>query len=181
MRIVTLIATLLLLGACETTSSRPYKASTDNILAIQQAIGQTNAKVQLGTFAAAQGIDTEPTCRAMGALEVAPGQSPVDYIKDALQEELFNAGVYDINNGTLINAEITELNFNSFGTGSWSVGLKASSTSLPSGYQVNVEYSFKTSFSAISACQNVIDAFQPTISELLNKLVTHPQFPSLAS
>ena len=54
------------------------------------------------------------------------------------------------------------------------------SAALPEGYDVSTEYEFKTSFSAIKACQNVVDAFQPTVSELLNKVVTHPQFSELA-
>ena len=181
MRFLFTASMLFVLAACETTSSRPYKASTENILAIQQAMHSSSSKVQIGNFTAADGVNVEPTCRAMGALEVAPGQSPVTYIKDAFQEELFNAGVYDITSGMQINAQITELKFNSFGTGSWTVAMKVSSDSLPEGYTTHVEYSFKTSFSAISACQNVIDAFQPTVSELLNRVVRDPNFVRLAS
>ncbi|MEM5515920.1 hypothetical protein WNY37_03090 [Henriciella sp. AS95] len=171
-------ASVLLLGACETTSSRPYKASTSNIMAAQDAM-PTNAKVTVGEFTAAEGIDTSPTCRAMGALEVAPGQTPVEYIHDAFQEELFAAGLI-ASGAPAISGEITELSFNSFGTGSWTVALNVSSPSLPEGYTVTTEYDFKTSFSAISACQNVIDAFQPTVSDLLGKVVNDPQFPALA-
>ncbi|MEQ8557796.1 MAG: hypothetical protein RIB03_05720 [Henriciella sp.] len=171
-------ASLLLTAACETTSSRPYKASTENIMSAQSAL-PTGTKVTVGDFVAAADVDTSPTCRAMGALEVAPGQSPIDYIHDAFQEELFEAGLI-ASGAPEISGEVTELDFSSFGTGSWNVTLAVTSPSLPEGYSVSTAYSFKTSFSAINACQNVIDAFQPTVSDLLSKVVNHPDFPALA-
>lgn len=171
-------AAILSITACETTSSRPYKASTSNIMAAQASMPD-GAKVSVGMFSASAGVDTSPTCRAMGALEVAPGQSPVDYIHDAFQEELFKAGLIETD-APEIAGEVEQLEFNSFGTGSWDVALKVSSPANPDGYSVSTTYSFKTSFSAINACQNVIDAFQPTVSELLSKVVQHPEFPTLA-
>ncbi|RFB03953.1 hypothetical protein [Parvularcula marina] len=170
--------TTMALAACETTSSRPYKASTANIMAAQTAVPE-GTKVSMGDFSAAADIDVSPTCRAMGALEVAPGQTPVEYIRDAMQEELFNAGLVKPD-GAAINGEITKLEFSSIGTGTWDVALKVTSAAYPQGYEVSETYSFKTSFSAINACQNTIDAFQPTVSNLLNKVVTHPEFSKLA-
>lgn len=172
------VAALFTTAACETTSSRPYKASTANIMAAQEAM-PGGLKVSVGDFLAATTVDTSPTCRAMGALEVAPGQTPVEYIREAFQEELFEAGLLE-SGSPAIEGLVQELAFNSFGTGSWKVTLAVSSDANPSGYSVSTDYSFKTSFSAINACQNVIDAFQPTVSDLLNKIVTHPEFPTLA-
>ena len=172
-------ASLLFIAGCETTSSRPYKASTENIMAAQSAMKGSDAKVSIGNFSAASGVNIEPTCRALGALEVAPGQSPIEYIEDALQEELFTAGVLE-EGGTSINGVIEALEFNSFGTGSWDVALKLSSKNLPEGYTVSTHHEFKTSFSAINACQNVIDAFQPTVAGLLNEAITDPNFVKLA-
>lgn len=168
------------LAGCETTSSRPYQVSTPNVLAIQAAIGGDQSKVKIGSFSAADGVKTDLTCRAMGALEVAPGQSAIVYIREALQSELFQAGVYDQAGGQTIEATLDQLNFNSFGTGSWKVALRLRSSTLPEGYSVAVNYSFKTSYSALKACQNVIDAFQPTVSTLIQKAVNDPNFKKLA-
>lgn len=169
----------LVLAGCETTSSRPYKASTQNIMAAQTAMEGSDAKMAIGSFSAGANVNVNPTCRAVGALEVAPGQSPIEYIRDALQEELFTAELLD-NDGTRIDGTIDVLEFNSFGTGSWDVALTLKSEALPAGYTVDVHHEFKTSFSAINACQNVIDAFQPTVAALLNEAVTDPQFTALA-
>ena len=171
-------ASVFVVAACETTSSRPYKASTENIMAAQTAYKDSDAKLTVGSFSAAEGVDVNPTCRALGAIEVAPGQTPVEYIRDAFQEELFTAGLIDAN-GTKVNGTIENLAFNSFGTGSWDVSLKLSSEALPEGYVVSTSQEFKTSFSAINACQNVIDAFQPTVASLLNNAVTDPKFKTL--
>lgn len=173
------VAAALVAAACETTSSRPYNPSTQNILAAQSALNQSTAKVQISQFAAAPGVNTAPSCRALGALEVAPGQSPVTYLQEALRQELFMAGLY-AQDGTAINGEVRTLKFNSFGTGSWDIGLFVSSPSLPAGYEVATHYEFKTSFSAINACQNVIDAFNPATSDVLSKVISHPQFRLLA-
>lgn len=172
------VVALGLLGAtaCETTSSRPYTVSTQNVMAFQKSLGDT--KVQVGDFTTSEGVNENMTCRALGALEVAPGKTPVEFIEGALRDELFAAGAIDAG-GQMINGEIKELAFNSFGTGSWTIVLNLSSEAAPSGYDVSTEYTFKTSFSAISACQNVIDAFTPAVQELIGKAIDDPQFKTL--
>lgn len=167
---------LLTLGACETTSSRPYTVSTQNVMAFQQALGDT--KVQVGSFSTAAGVNENMTCRALGALEVAPGKTPMEFIEGALRDELFAAGAID-GDGPAINGVVEELGFNSFGTGSWNISLTLNSTANPDGYTVSSEYSFKTSFSALSACQNVIDAFTPAVQELIGKAIADPGFEAL--
>ncbi len=170
----------LSLAACETTSSRPYTTSTENIMAFQGALGDTDAKVQLADFSMAEGVDEKLTCRALGALEVAPGKTPKEFIEGAMRDELFAAGAYDQANGKMIAGEITELQFSSLGTGSWNIGLKLTSDTNPEGVAVNTEYKFKTSYSAIKACQNVIDAFTPAVQETISKVIADPGFASLA-
>lgn len=167
----------LSLGACETTSSRPYTVSTQNVMAFQAALG--DQKVQVGSFTTADGVSDNLTCRALGALEVAPGKTPVQFIEGALRDELFAAGAIDAN-GQSINGVVEKLEFNSFGTGSWDIALNLSSASLPAGYSVSNSYTFKTSFSALSACQNVIDAFTPAVQELISNAISDPNFAALS-
>tara|TARA_R100000365_G_C2748460_1_gene80006 strand:+ start:983 stop:1435 length:453 start_codon:yes stop_codon:yes gene_type:complete len=148
-------------------------------MAFQSALDADDQKVQLSTFETAADLDANLTCRALGALEVAPGKTPVSFIEGAMRDELFAAGAYDQADGKVIQGEVTQLSFNSFGTGSWKVALKLSSESLPEGYEVSTDYSFKTSYSALKACQNVIDAFTPAVQELIGKAVADPQFETL--
>lgn len=177
-----LFAVALLAGgaaACSTTASGPYKASTRNVLAAQTAFSGSDAKLSVASFTSASGVDITPSCRAVGALEVAPGTSPVAYIRDAFEEELFAAGVVTAN-GTPISGEITMLDPNSIGTGSWQIGLRLTSLALPSGYEVRTVYSFKTSFIALTACKNTVDAFLPAVNDLIGQAVRHPDFVRLA-
>ncbi|MEO0881817.1 MAG: hypothetical protein AAFY34_03700 [Pseudomonadota bacterium] len=174
-----LASAALALCACETTSSRPYTVSTENIMAFQSKLQSTDQKVQVADFSLAEGVKESMTCRALGALEVAPGKTPVQFIQGAMQDELFNAGAVDTSTGTVLNGRIEQLDFNSFGTGSWTIALNVSSEALPTGYTVDTKYSFKTSYSAVRACQNVIDAFTPAVQELIGKVVAHEQFDQL--
>jgi len=179
-RYVCAAAAVLTLCACETTSSRPYTPSTSNIMAFQSALKDDGTKVQLATFVAGADVDQSLTCRALGALEVAPGKTPIQFVEGAMRDELFAAGVYDQASGNLIRGEVTQLEFSSFGTGSWNIGLKLTSDTMPEGYTVSTNYKFKTSYSALKACQNVIDAFTPAVQELIGSAVANPEFKTLA-
>jgi hypothetical protein len=149
-------------------------------MAFQSSLNDSETKVQVADFTFAEGVDESLSCRALGALEVAPGKSTGEFIEGAMRDELFAAGVYDQKNGQVINGEIETLQFNSFGTGSWDIALKVSSSADPEGYTVATHYSFKTSYSAIKACQNVIDAFTPAVQQLIGEVVKDPQFKAVA-
>ena len=65
---------LLVLTSCETTSSRPYIASTTNVIKLQELMSSVGGKVALGEFT--QGPDiAAPGCRMLGPVDVALGQS----------------------------------------------------------------------------------------------------------
>ena len=168
-------ATGVLLAGCETTNSIPYKASPTNVIAIQQSL--QSKKVSVGDVVMAPGVDDRPLCRIMGPVEVAPGKSPSQYIKDAFQEELLMAQAYDVK-GTPIEGRIEEMSFSSVSPAYWQITMAVKST-VDNGYKVTVKYPFDTSFSAFGACKNVADAFGPAVQELLKQVVTHPQFQAL--
>lgn len=183
MRNVTRIAILAnfagLLAGCETTNSIPYKASTTNVIAIQQSLQAQGKKVAVGSITMANGVEENPLCRLMGPVVVAPGKTLPQYIKDAFQEELFMAQVYQHNAPAVIDGRLEKLSFSSVSPASWDITMSVKSGSTP-GYTVVVKYPFDTSWTANSACKNVADAFAPAVQELLKQVVTHPQFSSLA-
>jgi len=172
------VVALTLVG-CETTNSIPYKASTANIITVQQSLGATGKKVSLGSVSMAPGVEESPLCRLMGPVKVAPGKTPAEYIKDAFQEELFAAQVYAPGAPTVIEASITELSFSSVSPANWIIAMHVRSNTSP-GYDVRIEFPFNTSWTAYSACQNVADAFGPAVQELLKKVVSDPGFAKLA-
>lgn len=132
-------------------------------------------KVSVGNITMAQGVEESPLCRLQGPVKVAPGKSLSQYIKDAFQEELFMAQVYQSNAPVVIDGRIEALSFSSVSPASWDIKLSTKSN-VSDGYTVSVKYPFDTSWTAYSACKNVADAFGPAVQELLKQAVTHPQF-----
>ena len=169
----------LVLSGCETTNSIPYKASTANVISIQQKLQTQGKKVNIGLFTLAPGVEENLLCRLNGPVKVVPGKSLSQYIRDAFQEELFIAQVYQANAPTTISGQLEVLNFSSIAPASWNIIMTVKSNTSP-GYAVSIKYPFETSWTAYSACKNVANAFGPAVQELLKQVVNHPHFSSLA-
>lgn len=169
----------LALAACETTTAIPYQASTQNVISAQRTLKPSDTKVTLGAFTASGTEADKPTCRAMGQLDVAPGKSIESFVRDAFQTELFMAGAYDERSSTSIAGHVDRVDVNTMGTGSWTITLTVKSTTLPAGYTVSTTFPFASSFSAVSACKNAAAAFNPTVQDVLSKVVNHPNFGKL--
>ena len=174
---VVTVAAVLSVG-CSTTNSIPYKASTSNVITLQNTLKANNTKVTLGTFTMGNGVTEELMCRLMGPVKVAPGKTLSAYIKEAFQEELFLAQAYDTNAPVTIEGRIEKLSFSSVSPANWEIAMRVSSNKSP-GYTVAVKYNYETSFDAWSACKNVADAFSPAVQELLRQVVADPQFTKL--
>lgn len=173
------VAVTIILSGCETTNSIPYKASTSNVISMQQKLQSQGKKVSVGNITSATGVIDNPMCRLMGPVKVAPGKTLPQYIKDAFQEELFMAQVYQPDSTNIIEGRIEALSFSSVSPASWDITMSVKSNHS-SGYTVAVKYPFDTSFSAYSACKNVADSFGPSVQELLKQVVNDPQFVNLA-
>ncbi len=177
-KVTLLFAAALVLVGCSTTNSIPYKASTSNVITLQNSLKQANTKVNLGAFSLANGVEEELMCRLMGPVKVAPGKSLTTFIKEAFQEELFLAQAYDTNAPVTIDGRIEKLSFSSVSPANWEISMRVSSNKS-AGYSVSMKYNYETSFDAWSACRNVADAFSPAVQELLRQVVSNPQFPHL--
>jgi len=175
-----IVTAVVMLIGCSTTNSVPYKASTNNVITLQNNLKQSNTKVNLGTFAMANGVEEELTCRLLGPVKVSPGKTLSTFIKEAFQEELFLAQAYDPNAPVKIEGRIERLAFSSMSPANWEITMRVTSNKSQ-GYPVAVKYNFDTSFDAYSACRNVADAFTPAVQELLRKVVTDPQFNQLVN
>jgi hypothetical protein len=173
-------AALMALGGCDTTSAvAGYQPSTSNVLAFQSALKPAGKNLKVGDFTAGPGVSA-PTCRMAGSLDVSPGKPLEQYVKDALQSELFTAQVYDVSALVAITGRLDEVKVNTFGTGSWTLGLQVSSSVDPTGYHVQTVRTFKTSYSAIAACQNATNAFAATVQDLIGQVVGNPGFAKLS-
>jgi len=175
-----ILASTAALVACSTTNAVPYKASTSNVMTIKNVLATDGIKVRISSITAAPGVNEHPTCRMMGKVNVAPGKSPAQYIKEAFEEELFLAQAYSPEDGVSIKGEIQFLDFSSVSPADWQIKMNVSSENSP-GYSVEVKYQYQTSWDAISACKNVANAFGPAVQELIKNIVRHPQFKELTT
>lgn len=170
---------LVTLTGCDTTSAvTAYSPSTPNVLAFQSALKPMAGGVKVGDFKAAPGI-AAPTCRLAGSLDVTSGKPLEQYIRDAMQTELFTAQVYNVDSKLTLSGTLDEVKVNTFGTGAWTLGLQVTSSADPVGYHVQVVRSFQSSYSAVSACRNATNAFAPTVQDLLSQVVSNPGFSKL--
>lgn len=164
------------LAGCETTTSFPYQPSTQNVMAFQTALRPNGAKVMVGAFTRDEAINTTPNCRMLGPVDVAPGKSMEQYIQDAVQTEMFQAGVVDSAARATITGRIDAVDLNTVGTGSWTIAMTMTSNLDQTGYQVSTTYPFSSSFSAMSACNNAAAAFGPAVNDLISKIIADPGF-----
>jgi len=175
--LITLTLATLLITGCETTSSRPYSPSTQNVIKLKSVLADNGISVKVAPFTQNENVK-KPVCRLSGAVDVAVGSTMSAFIQDALTTELFTAGAYDDSSASVIMGNLTNVNFSSISPAKWMLSLDVSSNNS-AGYTVSTEHEFKTSFSAYSACQNVADAFTPAVQGLIRQLMEHPQFGEL--
>lgn len=173
-----LVAFSLLSAGCSTTSGgAQYKAATENIIAMQEQLG--DAKVKLLDFTAAHGVNDSHMCRALGTVSIGGGKTPSQFIHDALQEELFMARAYANSAPIAISGRVDAMAFSSVAPANWDLTLTLSSSNGAS-FQVQSLYEFSTSWNATGACKNVSDAFAPAVQALLKKAVSDARFKALA-
>jgi hypothetical protein len=156
----------------------PYGASVQNVETIKALRISPVAVEKFTTF--------EPElssigCRAAGPVRT-PNEQPFEkIIESALTDELKLAGAYDPKSPVIIQGHLEYITFNSnIGAGKWVIKVKVSSKAKPDGFSVDSQHEFSTNWVADKACQQVAQAFGPAVQDLINKIVSHPQFKLLA-
>lgn len=170
---ISIIISLVALSACDSTTTPGYQTSPENTIALMN-VASAGERASVTRISATGAVDTTPTCRLLGALDIGGGKSTEQALQSALQAELLAAGVFSPS-GTPITVTLTEFAPNSF-DGSWTIGGTVSTPKLPEGFTVNTRFDFKTSFTAYSACRNTALAFNNAASQFINDIVTHPSF-----
>lgn len=164
------------LNGCSTTSNTvPYDPTPTSTLTIQEASNDGAAKVNFLQVDAAPGAIEGLTCRAMGDIDVTAGKEPEAFVLEAFQEELMEAGAFSTRAPVSIRGTIDAMKFSSVSPASWTLGITLSGSNGVR-YSVLTDYTFKSSWDAISACRNVANAFTPAVQDLVLKAVSHPQF-----
>lgn len=173
-RIFWVVAAGLTLAACDNFSAAPYGISPDNNLGLKAALG--DQQVAVGAFTMQAKVDA--ACRAVGPIQL-PGNATFEgYIQKAFTDELKLAGRYDPQSPVTLTGKITQLEFSSM-NGSWDIALSLASSNGKT-LSASEHYEFHTSYSGVSACHNVADAFEPAVQSLIGKVAAAPDLRVLA-
>jgi hypothetical protein len=164
---------LFVLAGCDTFSAAPYSISADNNVALKSVAG--TQRIGVGPFTAAKQFDAG--CRLAGPIQLPGGLTFEGYIQKAFADELKVAGLYDDKGPIVLQGVVNNLGFSSNG-GSWDISVTVTSSNGKS-VAASEHYDFHTSFSAVSACHNAADAFQPAVQALVGKVIAAPDFRSL--
>lgn len=173
-RISWVVAGALTLAACDTFTAAPYGISPDNNLSLKAALGEQ--RVAVGPFTMQAKVD--PACRAVGPIQLPGNVTFETYIQKAFTDELKLAERYDPQSPVTLTGKITQLEFSSM-SGTWDIALNLASTNGKS-LAASEHYEFHTSYSGVSACHNVADAFQPAVQALIGKVAAAPDLRVLA-
>ena len=73
-KLLALVAVIAATAGCSTTNSVPYKASTSNVISIQNTFQTKGVKVSVGSFSMGAGVEENLVCRLMGPVTVSPGK-----------------------------------------------------------------------------------------------------------
>ena len=168
----------LFASGCTTVSSvAQYKASTKNVIAIQDQFGTSGKKVKLTDFSSAPDIDGS-WCRAVGPISLGSSKTFGQFVHEALQEELFMAGVHSSSAPVTLSGRLDNVKFSTFSPAYWEITLTLASSNGTS-YQTKSRHDFDSSYAAIYACKNLTDAFPGAVQETLKQVVSDPRFKLL--
>ncbi len=166
--IVVLLGALSIVG-CSTMQPPRYSVSVDNVQALKK-IGDNKLHVKDFTMTAS----FNSACRLMGPIEPADGLSIPDFISKAFNDELKMADKYS-ETGVRITGDVKKVSFNSMAGANWNIAIQLNSSNGNS-LEVSNIYKFKSGFDAITACNATADALSPAVQDLIQKIVTNPEF-----
>jgi len=120
-------------------------------------------------------------CRASAGVQTPNDVSFESYIEQAFIDELRLAGAYDPKSTIVVHGRLENIESSSgpIIKGIWSMRLAISSNSNP-GFTVDSTYEFPVDWVFWEACDQVAKAFVHAVRQLINQVVTHPQFGQLA-
>jgi len=170
--IVACICGALLLGGCGHTAL-PYSPAFPNVNTLHRL--NKGQPIALGKF-------TDPkqtrsiTCRMEGGENLPGDVTYVEYIKNALQQELNNASLYSSKAKTRLDANLDVIDFSSmFDHSTWVIKMTFNDHKQAP-YTVRSVYKFSTNFVADIACTQVSQAYVPAVQKFLLTLYQNKHF-----
>jgi hypothetical protein len=168
------LLTILVLTGCSTYAVDRYSISADNVVAFR-SLGEN--KLSVGEFTSFKPGLKEIMCRGVGPIKTFDGNTFVDFIKEALIDELQIAEVYSSEAPIILTGHLENIDFSS-NSGQWNLSLTVKSSNGQT-TSVTEEYKYTTSFYGETACNQTAQALMPAVQNLINKVVTDQNFSNL--
>ena len=165
---------LAILAGCSTNVVPEYSTRASNTLALRE---MAQGDVAMGYFA---GPDVfYKKCRFGEKIAPPEGTTFAEYIKQAIAQELREAGLYDDNQSprVVIRGKVDMLYFSST-LGEWNIEVSLHSSNGASMY-ASEYYDVKISGGPFGACGDVAAAFPDAVQNLIGNIVSSRDFRTL--
>jgi hypothetical protein len=167
----------LLMSGCANKVST-YSNSPQNLRAVK-ALSSSVSAVNVGKFTATNEGESKVMCRLATPVGTPDGITFAKYIEDALSTELEMGNMIDPKSKITITGNLDSLYGSTvLGNAYWEFKVKVTSSNGKS-FDVISRYDYESSFTAYSACSEMQRSYLPAVQELVNKIVTNPQFQEL--
>lgn len=154
-----------------------YSPSAENV-ALLRELKQAFPSVRIAGFSSYAPGEATLVCRLSYPVYL-PGKIPYEaYLAEAMRAELQEAGLYAENALIGLNGHLVAMDFNSFGTGKWTIEAKFSVEGREP-ITIKHEYTYPVAAGAVSACGDVSRALVPAMQDFLHVVYSDPQFRNL--
>ena len=164
----------ILLSGCSTYAVDRYSVNADNITSLRSLNGKT---LNVGSFTSSQTDLKEIMCRGVGPIKTADSETYSEFIRKAFIAELKISNTFSPNAPVILTGNLNSIDFSS-ASGYWDISLTINSSNGQS-LTVAEHYSYTTSFSGETACNQTAQAFMPAVQDLVNKVISNHDFQAL--
>lgn len=169
-------AALLMSGCANKVPN--YTNSAQNMRAVK-TIAASAAPINISKFSATNEGESKVMCRLATPVGTPDGMTFAKYIEDALATELEMGNMIDPKSKITVTGNLDSVYGSTvLGNAYWEFKMKITSSNGKS-FDIASRYDYESSFTAYSACSEMQRSYLPAVQELVNKIVTHPQFREL--
>lgn len=155
-----------------------YSNSAQNMRAVK-TIAASAFPVNIGRFSATNEGESKVMCRLATPVGTPDGITFAKYIEDALTTEMEMGNMVDPKSKITVTGHLDKVYGSTMlGNAYWEFKLKVSSSNGKS-FTVDSRYDYESSYTAYSACSEMQRSYLPAVQQLINQIVTHPQFGEL--
>jgi hypothetical protein len=172
-----IVAATVLMSGC--ANKVPTYSNTPQNMRAVKSVAATAAPINIGNFTSTNEGESKVMCRLATPVGTPDGMTFAKYIEDALSTEMEMGNMIDPKSKITITGNLESIYGSTvLGNAYWEFKIKVTSSN---GKSINVtsRYDYESSFTAYSACTEMQRSYLPAVQELVNKIVTNPQFTEL--